>query len=327
VAWLEGSWHQIDTTVLPAAASAFDRVKGVLETDVLRDSCVAVLGVGSGGSLIARELAKSGVGRFVLVDNDRLEVGNVCRHECGLSDVGRLKVNAVRDLILDRNPGADVVTSTASISGDSIDELEALLDRAGVNVVVCATDNRESRMLVNRMCTRSDWPAIYAGVFRRAYGGQVMRVLPGLSPCYQCFLSALPAMAADREISSDRNATAVAYSDRPVAVEPGISSDIAPVALMVAKICIVELLSGRETTLKSLEADLVAPLFLWLNRREIETDYVDLEPMATRTDEFSILRWYGIGLPRQDDCAVCGTFTVEGVAIEAADVSDFEAAQ
>jgi len=207
-----------------------------------------------------------------------------------------------------------------------MDELESALVFAGVDVVVCATDNRESRMLVNRMSVRNGWSALYAGVFRRAYGGQVMRVLPGLSPCYQCFLSALPEIASDSEVSSDRNANAIAYSDRPVAVEPGISSDIAPVALMVAKICILELLSDRESTLKSLEVDLVAPLYLWLNRREIDTQYVDLEPMATRTDELSILRWYGIGLSRQPDCAACGTFAVEGTEISDVDASDFEEA-
>ena len=54
---------------------------------------VVVLGCGSVGSLIAMELARSGVGNFLLVDADTLEYHNLCRHQCGIEDVGDLKVN------------------------------------------------------------------------------------------------------------------------------------------------------------------------------------------------------------------------------------------
>lgn len=316
----------VGVTVLPERADVFDRVRGVFETDVLRDRSVAVLGLGSGGSFILRELTRSGVGRFLLVDHDRLEIGNACRHECGLSDVGRLKVNALRDLVLDRNPAAELVTRALHIDSGTLAELSATLDDFAPDVVVCATDNRASRLLVNRLCVLADVPAIYAGVFRRAYGGQVLRVIPSLTPCYQCFVSALPGMAADREVSSTADASQIAYSDRDVAVEPGLSSDIVPIALQVAKLALVELLSGTPTTLETLNDDLVAPLYLWLNRREADTEYANWQPMATGVDELSILRWYGIGLSRDEGCAACGSMTVEGVAPDAPlDVSAFRA--
>nr|WP_052477562.1 ThiF family adenylyltransferase [Kibdelosporangium sp. MJ126-NF4] len=321
----QGAYRPLEVTVLPERADVFDRVRGVFETDVLRDRSVAVLGLGSGGSVITRELARSGVGRFLLVDHDRLEIGNVCRHECGLSDVGRLKTNAVAEMVLDRNPNARITTRSVHIGGATVDELSLAIEQADVDLVVCATDNRESRMLVNRLCVLAGLPALYAGVFRRAYGGQVLRYIPGLSPCYQCFVSALPAMERDQEVSSAADASAVAYTDRPVAVEPGLSSDIAPIALLVAKLALQELLSGTPTTLASLDEDLVAPLYLWLNRREQDTEYVSWQPMATGVDEMSVLRWYGIGLPRNESCSVCGDMTVEGVAPdEMLDLSAFQ---
>ena len=43
---------------------------------------------------------------FILVDRDRLSVGNVVRHPGGISQVGRYKVNVVRDLIHEKNPEA-----------------------------------------------------------------------------------------------------------------------------------------------------------------------------------------------------------------------------
>jgi hypothetical protein len=56
------------------------RRSGILETTVLKDKTVLCIGLGTGGAHVAVELAKCGVGRFVLVDRDRLSVGNVVRH-------------------------------------------------------------------------------------------------------------------------------------------------------------------------------------------------------------------------------------------------------
>ncbi|MFF0154032.1 HesA/MoeB/ThiF family protein [Micromonospora sp. NPDC005203] len=302
--------RDLPVTVMPAGTLAYDRVEGIFESDVVSQRSVAVLGLGSGGSTILRELARCGIRRFLLLDHDRLEIGNVSRHESGLADVGRLKVNAMRDLVLDRNPGADVITTDLHIDPDTFGELHGKLEAFEPDLVICATDNRASRLLVNRLCLIGGVPSIYGGVFRRAYGGQVLRVIPGLTPCYQCFVSALPDMAADREIGSAEDAAAIAYSDRPVAVEPGLASDIAPIALHMVRLALVELLDETPSTLDSLRADLVAPLYLWLNRRETGTDYADWTPMATGIDELSILRWYGIDLPRNEHCPACGTMQI-----------------
>ena len=302
----DSAGHPLAATVIPRQVDIFDRVRGIFETDVLRQKSVAIVGLGSGGSFIARELAKNGVGRFILVDHDRLEVGNICRHECGLSDVGRLKVNAVGDLIRDRHPQAIIEAIPAKVSGNNIIGLGNRL--ATADVIVCATDGRPSRLLVNRAAIKHKRFALYGAVFRRAYGGQVLTVVPGLTPCYQCFVSALPEMARDREIANFEAANAIAYSDRPVAIEPGLSTDLLPVGLMMAKISILQLLSGHPTTLDSLRRDLVAPLHLWINRREAGTDYQQLTPLENDVGSMTILRWYGIHIARNRACPACGDF-------------------
>jgi molybdopterin/thiamine biosynthesis adenylyltransferase len=294
----------VEITVVPETVDIFDRVRGVFETDVLRDREVAILGVGSGGSFIALELAKAGVGRFTLIDHDRVEVGNVSRHACGLRDVGRLKVNAIAEMIADRNPSARVNALPLRIDGGSFGDVLAACDRA--DLVICATDNRESRLLANRIGVLTGKVVMFGAVFRRAYGGQVLRVVPGLTPCYQCFIDSLPTPFEDQEINDAAAAAAIAYSDRPVAVEPGLSSDVLPVALMMVKLAILDLLRGRPSTLDSLRADLVAPLLLWINRRERGTDYARMSPMEDGIDGMSVLRWYGVALPRHTGCPACG---------------------
>jgi hypothetical protein len=171
-------------------------------------------------------------------------------------------------------------------------------------VVIGATDNRESRLLVNRMCVLEDRPAIFAGVMRRAYGGQVLRVIPGLTACYQCFVSGLPEVASDQETSP--LPYPLAYTDRPVRAEPGLSSDILPVALHVVRLAIIEALGDQPSALASLREDLVAPLYLWFNRREPKTDASSFNPLRDGVDGTRILRWYGSLIDRDPTCPACG---------------------
>jgi molybdopterin/thiamine biosynthesis adenylyltransferase len=299
--------RKITVTVRPEKFDIFDRVKGVFESDILREKCVLTIGCGSGGSYILREMVRSGVGRFILIDHDRLEIGNVCRHELGLADVGRLKVNAMRDYLLERNPDATVEVHQFRLDGSTLSRLLQIVESAKPGVIVCGTDNRESRLLVNRVSMLTGAVTLYGGVRRRAYAGDVLRVIPHLTPCYQCFVQSLPAVATDQEISSTEGARQVAYSDRPVVPEPGLSSDIAPTAIMMAKLALVELMEGTPSAVfDSLREDLVSPLYFWLNRREASTPYAEWPPLFDRVDGPGILRWMGQWLERDPRCAVCG---------------------
>jgi molybdopterin/thiamine biosynthesis adenylyltransferase len=289
---------------IPMKIDIFDRVRGVFETDVLRDRTVAIVGLGSGGSFIARELVKTGISNLVLLDSDRLEIANICRHEGGLSDIGRLKVNLMRDYLLNRNPTARITCLPMHLNGETLTKMRDAIREA--DLVICATDNRESRLLVNRACLIENRPTIFGAVFRRAHGGQVLRVIPGLTLCYQCFVSSLPELANSNEISSQSDAARIAYSDRPVAIEPGLSTDILPIAIQMVKLAILELLAGQETTLASLREDLVAPLYLWINRREKGEQYEKWAPLEINTDQRSIMRWYGLYMPRVANCPACG---------------------
>jgi molybdopterin/thiamine biosynthesis adenylyltransferase len=282
------------------------RRSGILETTILSDKSVLCIGLGTGGAHAAIELAKCGVGHFTLVDRDRLSVGNVVRHPGGISQVGRFKVNVLRDLIHDKNPDAEVLTYPVELAYDNQETLRELITRA--DVVICGTDNRPSKLLVNQLCIEANAIAIYGGAFRRAYGGQVQRVRPKQSPCFECFVSAMPEEASDVEISSASDANDIAYSDRPVAVEPGLSLDVLPIANMVAKLALLELLADKPTSLSVLNRDYDAPWYLWLNKPEPGTPYASWPPLSESSDEMTINRWYGIYFDRDSNCPVCGDF-------------------
>ncbi len=301
-----GEEEKIDVFFADVQPELATRRSGILESTVLHDKGVLIIGLGTGGAHAAVELAKCGVGRFILVDRDRLGVGNVVRHPGGISQVGRYKVNVVRDLIHEKNPAADVTALQVEVGYENQDQVKALV--AGADLVICGTDNRPSKLLINQLCIEGNKPALYGGAFRRAYGGQVLRVRPKQSPCQQCFVSAMPDEASDVEVSTTEDAEAIAYSDQPVAVEPGLSLDVLPIANMLTKLALLDLLSDKETSLAVLKRDFDAPWYLWLNRPEPGTQYANWPPLSESSDEMTIHRWYGIYFERDPECPACGNF-------------------
>jgi len=299
----DAGFQRAGLNVVPYRAALYERRRGILETPILEKKRACIFGLGTGGAYAAVELAKSGVGEFILVDDDRLDVGNVVRHNCGLADVGRFKTKAVADLVHGKNPYATVETHQIRADWSVRAEVDSFIRRS--DLVICSTDSRESKLFVNRLCVIGDVTAVYGGAFRRAYGGQVLVVRPRSTPCYQCFVRNLPEMEANREITGLEEAEGIAYSDRPVPVEPGLSIDVAPICTMVAKIAVLELLRGASTTLDTLYDDLKAPWYIWANRREPDTDFANWQPLDL-TDRMSVLRWYGVNLERDSDCPVCG---------------------
>jgi len=299
-------WERVEVKILPGKNEIFSRFGGLLETDVLSEKKVLICGLGSGGSQIAIELSKASVMNYTIMDHDRLEVGNISRHMAGISDVGRYKTNVMAEMILEKNPYCKIHTEEKKISWDTAEEIREMV--RDVDLVICATDGNTSRNIINRICVEESKPCMFPGAFRRAYGGQILFVRPHKTLCYQCFRMHLPDQAMDQEISSPEQAEGLAYTDRPVSIEPGLSADIAPISFMTVKLAIQYFLRGKNTTLKSLDDDLVAPWFIWLNRREVDTQYENLEPLEFNLDGFHILRWYGIDVKPHPACPVCGNF-------------------
>ena len=301
-------WRQDEIMVSRITGSADPRVRCILETDVLTGRRVVVIGTGSIGGTVAVELGKCGVGHMKLLDYQRVEPGNISRHVCDRRDLGRRKTAAVAEAYLARNPLAEVRTYNQKIGPEHLNFLREVIE--GADLVVCAVDDRCAREIVNVACLREKKTAVFASAFRRAYGGQVLRVRPGQGPCYICFAVQLLGPAKDVEISSETLSELAAYADRPVAIEPGLHNDITPICTMCVKLALQVLLNGVTTTLRSLDDDLTSDWYLFLNRRENETPYATLQPLANGVDGMRILRWYGAQLKRYDGCPACGDLLV-----------------
>ncbi len=291
---------------IPDRAELYSRSKGLLELSVLDRKRVAVVGLGSGGSTIAVELAKAGVGEFVLIDFDRLELSNVARHVCGIGDLGRYKTNAVRDQLLGKNPHLNITTAELDIN-ESLSETRSLLE--SVDLIIAATDNNRSRFNLNQLALESQTPAIFGRALVRATGGDVLRVRPFEGPCLACVFSNSMLEERQEEVSQfrqarDANPAYVSDAQVEATVQVGLSSDILPISTMMVKLALQELSRGTESGIASLEEDLIADYFIWANRREGTYKSWPLMQYDFKTP--SVLRWYGVKADRKPACLVCG---------------------
>jgi adenylyltransferase/sulfurtransferase len=153
----------------------------------LKHAKVAVIGAGGLGSSALLYLAAAGIGRIGIADPDRVEIGNLHRQVIhGMSALGERKVESARRRLLENNP--DTVIDrypdglTDANAGRIIQPYELVLD---------ATDNLETRSLINRVCVQQAKPMIYGSALR--WEGQfcVFDALHGA--CYQCaFTNATP---------------------------------------------------------------------------------------------------------------------------------------
>lgn len=160
----------------------FARIEALFDVGQLSESRVFVAGCGSGGGQVALQLAMAGIQYFDLFDTDILETENVIRHICGRRYLGQLKVDAVKDVLLDRNPAIKITTHNVDLM-----ECTDLADHiAQSSVVVLATDNEPTRYRINQLCVETKTPFVIARVFTRGIGGEVFSYRPGESGCLAC---------------------------------------------------------------------------------------------------------------------------------------------
>ena len=117
------------------------RTRGRAETK-LRESGVAIFGCGALGSSLSEILVRNGIQNVILVDPDRLEIGNLCRHTLSMTDLGVSKCKAVAERLHDISPNVNVHTFFNSlallqdIDLEIINDVQIVIDTTGEDEVI-----------------------------------------------------------------------------------------------------------------------------------------------------------------------------------------------
>ena len=123
----------------------------------IKNSRVAIFGVGGVGGFCAEAIARGGVARIDLFDCDRVSVSNVNRQIAALhSTVGKFKVDVMKERILDINPGASLSVNYEFLTADRIRELEL----AEYDYIIDAIDTVSVKIELAKRCFFENIPLI-----------------------------------------------------------------------------------------------------------------------------------------------------------------------
>lgn len=151
----------------------------------LLKSKAVIVGCGALGTVAANNLARAGVGHITIIDRDFVELSNLQRQMLfEESDVGEPKALAAENRLKSINSEIKVEGVVSDLNHTNVKEI-----LEGADIVLDATDNVQTRMLVNDYCVQNEIPWIYTGAIGTS--GMIMTIVPE-GPCLRCLYPHIP---------------------------------------------------------------------------------------------------------------------------------------
>jgi adenylyltransferase/sulfurtransferase len=155
---------------------------GIEGQEKLKKASVVVIGAGGLGCPALQYLAAAGIGKLALVEFDMVDEVNLQRQLLyGSNDVGKLKSIIARDRLEHLN--SIVETEIFNLRLDATNSIRILKD---FDVVVDATDNLETRYVINDSCVILGKPMVHGAIYK--YEGQVSVFNYRGGPTYRCYI-------------------------------------------------------------------------------------------------------------------------------------------
>ena len=117
----------------------------------LQNSCVAVFGLGGVGSFVAEALARAGVGKLIICDNDTIAPHNINRQLYALhSTIGKYKTEVCLERLKDINPNIEVEVKTLFFSEETL----AQFDFGKIDYIADCIDSVTSKLLLCELAVK-----------------------------------------------------------------------------------------------------------------------------------------------------------------------------
>jgi adenylyltransferase/sulfurtransferase len=151
---------------------------GIEGQQKLNNATVVLVGMGGLGCPVSQSLIASGIGKLKIIDGDKIELSNLHRQPLyGVEDIGRLKVQVANEKLMQLNESAIVEPIE-----EFLDENNGLNFVSDATIIIDATDNIQTRQLIDRLSKKLEIPMVYGGLYR--YEGQVAVLNANGSPGY-----------------------------------------------------------------------------------------------------------------------------------------------
>ncbi len=156
----------------------------------LQHASVLVIGAGALGSSIAEMLVRAGIGEMTIVDRDYVEWSNLQRQQLYTEEDAKNKLPkaiAAKNRLLKLNSSIKINGLITDINAKNIEEYVKKQ-----TILIDATDNFETRMIVNDAAVKFGIPFIF-GACVASYG-ITFPIIPGKTPCLNCLLEHIPTL-------------------------------------------------------------------------------------------------------------------------------------
>jgi len=155
--------------------------------NILKEIKVCIIGCGSIGSRVAMGLVEAGAKTLLLIDPEKLDIGNIARHLCGANYVDNYKVEAVKRHIEQHFPYSEIAT----IAGDILEVFEKRINEVvSCDLVISAVGELNINRRLNILaCSREGFPPVIFS-FIEAYGiaSHSLLVNAQSGGCFECSL-------------------------------------------------------------------------------------------------------------------------------------------
>jgi molybdopterin/thiamine biosynthesis adenylyltransferase/ubiquitin-protein ligase len=244
----------------------------------LKGKTVGLIGCGSAGSKVATTLARSGVERFVLVDDDLLLPGNLVRNDLDWSAVGEHKVDGLARRISFIAPASEVRVRRHRLGGQeangSVDWLLTQLESC--DLIIDATADPRVFNLVSGLVHAAEKPMVWLEIFVGGIGGLIARSRPGLDPSPQDVRSKIETWCLDNGIAAPRPANDYGAETQgsPLIAD---DADVSIIAAHASRFCL-DILIGRNPSSYLYSAYLIGLTEAWAFTQPFCTIPLDMGP-------------------------------------------------
>lgn len=143
----------------------FNRLELLIGKEKVEDlhrKSVAIFGLGGVGSYVVEGLARSGIGDFILIDGDKVDITNINRQIIATTKtVGKEKVDVEEERIKEINPNAKVIRYAEFVTGIE-SNLELFNAIKNVDYIVDAIDTVSSKIRIIEFAKENNIPVISA---------------------------------------------------------------------------------------------------------------------------------------------------------------------
>ena len=135
----------------------------------LQKSTIAIIGIGGVGSWIAESICRSGIHNIILVDLDDVCISNTNRQiHATTSNIGKMKINVMKERLLDINPNVNVTCIHEFITQDNVFDIVETFrsddnDNTKVDVIIDAIDGNTEKAALIAACCVKNIPIITCG--------------------------------------------------------------------------------------------------------------------------------------------------------------------